>query len=106
MPWVPLIPVEAVPAEGVTEARLGDRTYAVCGHAGGIYVIDGDCPHRDGPLGHGGFHFPMVVCPWHAWEFDVRTGECDIRPDCRVGTYAHRVEDGQVCIEVAGARTS
>jgi nitrite reductase/ring-hydroxylating ferredoxin subunit len=26
----------------------------------------------------------MVVCPWHAWEFDCRSGEFDYNPEVKV----------------------
>jgi nitrite reductase/ring-hydroxylating ferredoxin subunit len=62
-------------------------------------VVSGDCPHRDGPLGHGALHGYTLVCPWHGWEFDVRTGECSAGIDCRVGAYAVEVRDGEIWIE-------
>ena len=28
-------------------------------------------------LAHGALHQHTIVCPWHAWEFDCRTGVGD-----------------------------
>ena len=44
---------------------------------GEFYAIEGVCPHRGAPLAYGALHEHTVVCPWHAWEFDCRTGEGD-----------------------------
>jgi nitrite reductase (NADH) small subunit len=96
-----LIDLAEVPPGAVREARVGDRTYAVCNVDGQIYVVSGDCPHRDGPLGHGALHGHTLACPWHAWEFDVRTGECDIGRDCTIATYPVRIAGGAVHIEVS-----
>ena len=41
-----------------------------------------NCPHRGAPLAHGALHHHTIVCPWHAWEFDCRTGSA-IAPTLR-----------------------
>jgi nitrite reductase/ring-hydroxylating ferredoxin subunit len=53
----------------------------------------------EGPLGHGALHGYTLVCPWHAWEFDVRTGESSAGLDGRIATCAVSVCDGEICIE-------
>ena len=38
----------------------------------------------------------MLRCPWHAWEFDIRTGQSWCDPDdLRVRRYAVHVEPGE-----------
>lgn len=57
-----------------------------------IFAIDNTCPHMGGPLGEGEISVetgkPVVTCPWHGWEFDIRSGECINCP----GDDARRVE--------------
>jgi nitrite reductase/ring-hydroxylating ferredoxin subunit len=43
---------------------------------------------------------PMVRCPWHAWEFNMRTGECLVDPKLRVRAYDVTVRDSVVYIEL------
>jgi nitrite reductase/ring-hydroxylating ferredoxin subunit len=88
------------PPGTVREIRAGGATYAVCNVEGHFYAVSGDCPHREGPLGHGALHEHQLVCPWHAWEFDVRTGECDAGPGCRIATYPASVVDGGIHIDI------
>jgi len=54
-----------------------DRTFVVCNVNGSFYALDGICPHRGAPLAHGALHDNIIVCPWHAWEFDCRSGQGD-----------------------------
>jgi nitrite reductase/ring-hydroxylating ferredoxin subunit len=89
-----------VPVGSVREVRIGGKSFAICNAGGQIYAVSGDCPHREGPLGHGALHGFQLVCPWHAWEFDVRTGECDMGPGCRIATYPASVVDGGIDLEV------
>lgn len=43
---------------------------------GEIYALDNSCPHQGGPLGEGDIEDSCVTCPWHGWQFDVKTGNC------------------------------
>jgi nitrite reductase (NADH) small subunit len=54
------------------------RTYAVFTVDGEVVVTDGTCPHRGGPIGEGVIRDGAVVCPWHWYVFDLRTGECRV----------------------------
>ena len=68
-----------------------------------VYAVDGLCPHSGGPLGQGALHGRMLVCPWHAWEFDCTTGEHDRNPACRLKTYPVVIRNGDVLVELPDA---
>ncbi len=72
----------------------------ICNVGGQLHAMDGRCPHRDGPLGQGALHGTMVVCPWHAWEFDCVTGQNDYQPDLKQAKYDVRVEGDDVLVEI------
>ena len=72
MPFVKVGSVSKLPPGSVMEAMVGDGTYAICNADGKIHAVDGICPHSGGPLGQGALHGHILVCPWHAWEFDCR----------------------------------
>jgi nitrite reductase (NADH) small subunit len=42
---------------------------------GQFYAIDNICPHEGGPLGNGELEGAVVTCPWHGWQFDIKTGK-------------------------------
>jgi len=66
---------------------------------GTFYALDNECPHRGGPLGEGDLEGCIVTCPWHAWQYDVRTGE-SITDDLKVARYDAKVEGGDVLVAV------
>lgn len=43
---------------------------------GEIFALENACPHQGGPLGEGEVENACVTCPWHGWQFDVKTGTC------------------------------
>lgn len=69
---------------------------AVFNLGGEFYAIANTCPHRGGPLGEGDLSGDTVTCPWHGFQFDVKTGEsADGRP-MRIASYPTRVASGMV----------
>jgi 3-phenylpropionate/trans-cinnamate dioxygenase ferredoxin subunit len=72
-----------------------------CG--GEILAIEDRCSHDDGPLAEGEFDAETcsVECPRHGSLFDLRTGKPKTLPAyLPVRTFAGRVEDGEVKLEV------
>ncbi|MGH1483817.1 MAG: Rieske (2Fe-2S) protein [Geminicoccales bacterium] len=113
------------------------REIAVFNVAGDYLAILDRCPHQGGSLckgklvglveadGPGGYRYhrkgEIVRCPWHGWEFDLRTGKsyCDptriwvksykasVQPGARVAegpyvaeTFEVKVEDDYIVLEI------
>jgi nitrite reductase/ring-hydroxylating ferredoxin subunit len=41
-----------------------------------------------------------VTCPWHGWEYNVKTGHCANNPSSNIKVYQTIVEEGEVKIEL------
>jgi nitrite reductase (NADH) small subunit len=99
--WVRLCGVNEAPAEGsVREAEALGVAVCLARIGGELSALDNWCPHRRGPLGQGWVEGQAVVCPWHSWTFDVRTGEAEFPVNERVAVFPVRVEGEDVLIEV------
>ncbi len=46
--------------------RYGDKFYAV----------DNRCPHMGYPMSEGSIRDGVLICHWHHWEFDLKSGGC------------------------------
>lgn len=80
----------------VREFTANGRALCVANNVGTICVLDGTCPHEGGPLGEGTLEGGRVVCPWHSYSFDLRTGEADVEPDLKAQVFEAKVEDGEL----------
>jgi len=98
--WIRVGKLAAFPTDSVTEVLIADSPYAVCNLGGKLSALSGVCIHRGGPLGQGQLHDGRVVCPYHLWEFDCRTGEYDYDPSQRVATYEVRLEGDDVLLMI------
>jgi nitrite reductase/ring-hydroxylating ferredoxin subunit len=106
----------------------GRKVVEIDGVEIGIFCLNGQfsaygnvCPHMGGPVCQGkilprveehiaadrksrGFVFSKtqtnIVCPWHGYEFDIRTGRHQGNPRLRLRPLDVRVEGGEVFILV------
>jgi nitrite reductase (NADH) small subunit len=62
--------------------------------------MDNICLHRGGPLGQGTIENGKIVCPWHAWAWDPRTGEAAHSTGAKIAVYSLKIENGDVLIEI------
>jgi nitrite reductase/ring-hydroxylating ferredoxin subunit len=111
--------------------RGGRKIVTVAGRSIGIFNVDGDffalrnrCPHQGGALCEGTlwgvlkadvpgvFNYDacreILTCPWHGWEFQVRTGQSWCEPqrlrvrrfDVTVETYPVSKEGAHLVVDV------
>jgi nitrite reductase (NADH) small subunit len=70
--------------------RVGDEFFA----------LDGVCPHAGGPLGKGRLDGCVVTCPWHGWQFDVRTGTHCLTAHIRHASFPVTIAGEDVLVEL------
>lgn len=107
--------VEAVPPGRTKMVELDGRPILLANWNGEIHALDGICPHQYNPFTGAAVWDYLVECPWHHFQYDIRTGE-NIYPrnvyppgspqmarDVRsVRTYAVRVVEGEVFVGIQG----
>ncbi|WP_437205530.1 Rieske (2Fe-2S) protein [Planctomicrobium sp. SH664] len=98
--WHRLASVDQIPEGTSREFTVGDQIVAVFHTGDDWYALDGICPHAGGPLGEGTLCGTIVTCPWHGWQFDVSTGRHCLSHQIRQRTFAVRVEEGHLCVEL------
>lgn len=79
---------------------VGDQQVAIFNVEGTYHALDNVCPHQGGPLGEGELDGKMVTCPWHAWDFDVTTGENSEDPDEKQTVYPVKVDGDDILVEM------
>ena len=67
---------------------------------GAFYALGAVCPHEGGPLQDGELDDDTVICPWHGFDYSLKTGECVMDPALRVATFVVKTQGNDVFIEV------
>src|SRR5579864_5000074 len=98
--FVRVAAVSEVEPGKVKPITVNGKTIALCNVGGTFYALDNVCLHRGGPLGEGYIIGEKVECPWHGWQFEVKTGCVAMNPDMKVETYPVKVEGTDVLVAV------
>jgi nitrite reductase (NADH) small subunit len=80
--------------------EVAGTTIALFNVDGTVFALDNTCLHQGGPLGEGMLEGEVVTCPWHMWEYNVRTGEFVANPEIKVATYPVQVEGTDIKVAV------
>ena len=96
--------VDEIPPGGRRIVEVANRSIGVFNVGGKFFGLRNRCPHQGGPLCEGlqfaalrsagpgdyarGADGEIIRCPWHGWEFSVRTGRSWFDPErTRVRSY-------------------
>ena len=90
---------DVAPGECVMVEAAG-KQLALCHVGGKFHAIDNYCPHQGGPLADGFLDGTSLVCPLHAWAFDVTTGEMPGNPIMKVDCFRVVVEGDDVLVDL------
>src|SRR5918911_1736031 len=111
--------IDEIPPGARKIVDAGGRSVGVFNVNGEFFAILNRCPHQAGPLckgrtsglirsdtpGHYEYSRPgeILRCPWHGWEFDMRTGQSWFDPvQVRVRRYDVTVEPGSALVGESG----
>ncbi len=109
-------PVAAIPPGERRLVEAEGKRIVVFNLGGEFFALNDRCPHQGGSLcagllsGHvessapGEYRYvrrgEMIRCPWHYWEFDIRTGRSWFDPKrVQVRQYPARIEPGAALVE-------
>jgi nitrite reductase/ring-hydroxylating ferredoxin subunit len=82
------------------EFPCGDKTLCIANVDGTLAALDNTCFHRGGPLGQGVVDSGKIVCPWHGWAYDPKTGAAAHKPDAKVAVYPLKVDGEDILVEI------
>jgi nitrite reductase (NADH) small subunit len=100
----------------------GHHIFRVAGRSIGVFNVNGEyyalhnlCPHNQAPVCLGdvsgtllpsepgeyiaGMNGEILRCPWHGWEFNVKTGCSLFDPAVKITRYPVTVENGDLVID-------
>lgn len=94
--------LDALPRDRPVLFEVAGRRLALVRRGDTVHALDDSCPHAGGPLSEGALEGDALICPYHAWFWNVKTGVCMVPGrGARVAVYPVAVEGGEVWVEVA-----
>ena len=111
-----IAPLSDFPAGTRKLVEVRGRPIVVFNIKGEFFALGNRCPHQGGSLFQGQLdgliessepgsytysrHGEIIRCPWHGWEFDVRTGKSRCEPErIRARQFPVSVAPGATLVE-------
>lgn len=100
--WHDVGPADDPPRGTLRRVEAGGRAVCVARLDGAWVAFDDTCTHEECSLAEGELDGPVVVCPCHGSEFDVRTGDVLTPPALEpLPIYEAREEGGTVLVRLS-----
>ena len=114
-------PSEHVPEPGRLVVDVGDVAIGIFRVDGQLFAYENTCAHQGGPVCQGlllpgvvellndanvstGFAFddadPRIICPWHGYEYRIKTGCHPANPDIRLRAVPVHETNGVIYVAV------
>jgi NAD(P)H-dependent nitrite reductase small subunit len=90
--------VGEIPMGAGRMVEVAEEEIALFNFNGQFHAISDMCPHRGASLAEGFLDGGKVFCPWHCFDFNLKTGECSMVPSLRVQTYEVKVEGEDIFV--------
>ncbi len=90
-----------VPPGTIREFQVEGKAVALANVDGRFHAINGVCLHHGGPLGDGPLEGAVVTCPWHGWQYDVRTGKVVQNATVGVECYVVEVRGDEIFVNIS-----
>jgi nitrite reductase/ring-hydroxylating ferredoxin subunit/multimeric flavodoxin WrbA len=103
--WRDLGPVESFKNPPLRHIEVEKRKIALSYKDDTFAAIGGTCPHAGGPLGEGVFKEDRIVCPWHSFQYDRKTGVCRLGEsfEIAVPSYELKIENDRLFLNLEPA---
>ncbi len=98
--FTPVAKVGDIPANEGRAFAVAGRMVAVFFDGEAYHAINDFCPHMGASLAGGHFEDGIVVCPWHAWRFQVCDGAWCDNPRVKTDAYEVRVVGEEIQVLV------
>lgn len=90
-----------IPPGEMLVVEVGGEEVAIANVGGEFFAFSNACTHRGGPLGEGTLTRDVAECPFHAGQFNVRTGEVVAPPPSDpVRTFRVRIDGDEISVAV------
>ncbi len=99
--WVFVCKLDAVPEGQIKVTTVGNNEVLLSRFDNKVTCYENSCAHMGMPLDMGEVHQGILICPHHAFEYSLETGECLTAPEVQLHTHAVRVTDDRVEVKLS-----
>lgn len=94
--WLPIANADTIADNDHLFVRGGKHSCYIVRQGTEYRVYDAHCPHKGNLIPETGAVQGKLTCPFHEWQFDLKTGKCLSGGATPLKVLAAKVEDGKI----------
>ena len=98
--WVKVAKKSDLLNERVKTVVAANQQVCLVHHENEFSALGNRCPHQGGPLGEGQIEDGWVICPWHAYQYDPKTGKAPEGFDDHAKSYPVKLENDDIYVGI------
>jgi len=103
MKFLPVLPFSELPSGSHRTMMAGQRRVSLFHYNGRVTALEHACLHKGGDLGEGIVQKLddgelYVACPWHGWQYNIRTGQAPPGYFDRQAVFEVRIENCMILV--------
>lgn len=87
MNWYRVLDTIADSKPFITRVKINGKSLCLVGYEGEVFALSSICPHAGADLSGGWCREGKIICPFHRYAYDIRTGKGDPGQNDYVDTY-------------------
>ncbi len=80
------------------KVKVNSKNLCLVAYEGNVYAVGATCPHAGADLSGGWCKDGKLICPFHRYSYNIKTGKGDPGQNDYVDTYPVEVRDDGVYI--------
>ena len=90
----------------IKSVRVLGKPVAIIKDSDGMFrAMEAGCKHQNADITRGAVKDGIATCPWHGWQYDLRTGECVSGGTAPLRPYGCKVEGENILITLQPQET-
>ncbi len=99
--WRPVCALDDIPQGGIATANVGGENVILSRQEAVVSCFQNACAHLGLELDGGEIVDGIITCPWHAFQYDLASGECLTAPEVALQSHAVRVIGDRVEVRLS-----
>ncbi|WP_428331318.1 Rieske (2Fe-2S) protein [Mucilaginibacter sp.] len=100
MRWYKIPGIQNTDQPFIKKVKAGNKTVCLIGYEGSFYALSAVCPHAGADLSNGWCNNQKLICPFHRYSYDLRTGKGSGGQNDYISSFPVKVKDDIIYIGI------
>ncbi|MEN0056076.1 MAG: Rieske (2Fe-2S) protein [Mucilaginibacter sp.] len=100
MKWYKIPGIQITGKPFIAKVKVGRKNICLIGYEERIYALSSVCPHAGADLSEGLCVKGKIVCPYHRYTYDVKTGKGGAGQNDFVETYPVEIRGNEIYVGI------